>query len=368
MKTYAVPIGKDRTATVRVGEELEVDDGLTTVKWSLENGRVTASNAVSTDDVTNQLTKTLATLTDLPADASEPFMRLWLAERLRGPYTTALEDVLEQGVPALRAIYQRHDGLVRTGSLSPRLWEALRAADTPREIASTYWGDSSSRSDGAAFVDALKVGDSLDESRVALMGLVPPGDERRKLVAVPASSIWMVPPREVAEVASELAVPVALTFAAEAIRDPRSRLQLTAAQVLKIRATGNDGVLAYRQVLDEVLRSDFAAPRTLAEHIVASGPLGELPISQATTDRSLDVIAKAARNCLANPSYPWRSRVLRGEVALLTVGEAKDLTAVIAIDPTTGAIVEMKGKNNAEVPPPLASAIARRIEQIAGKP
>lgn len=367
MKTYAVPIDDHCTATVRVGEELEVHDGLATVRWSLENGRVTASNGVSHVDVTNQLTKTLASLTALHHDASEPFMRLWLSERLDCEYTTSIEGVLEQGVPSLHAIYQRHDGLARVSSVSTRLWEALTAGDTPREIASNYWGDSSTRSDGTAFVDALKVGNSLDESRVALMGLVPPGDERRKLVAVPTSTIWMIPPRAVAEVASELAVPAAVAFAAEAIRDPRSRLQLTAAHVLRIKAAGNDGALAYRHVLDDVLRSDFAAPRTLAERIVASGPVEEWPIAQVTTDRGLAVVAKAARNCLANPSYPWRSRVLRGEVALLTVGEVKELAAVLAIDPTTGVIVEMRGRNNAEVPPPLASAISRRIEQVAGK-
>jgi len=366
MKKYAIPASNERTATVKVGDDLEVDDGLTTVVWFIDGQRIKASNAVSATDVSHQLPTSIADLTNVPRDASEPFMRLWLSERLGLSYSTAIEGALENGVPSLQALYRRHPDVRRMSSVSPRLWEALVAGDTPRDIASRYWGDSSSRSDGTAFVDALAVGDVLDESRVALMSLVPPGDERRKLVAVPTPQVWMIPPQATANVASNLTVPVALVFAAEAIRDARSRLQLTAAQALNIKAAGRDGVVAYRQLLDDVLRSEFSAPRSLTDRVIASGPVAELPIVQVTTERGLDVVAKAARNCLGNPSYPWRSRALRGEVSILAFGQLTDPVAIVAIDPTSGVIVEMKSKGNADVPPQLATAISRRLAQVAG--
>lgn len=363
-KVYALPLPDGRTVRVRVGTELEIDDELSTIMWVVDSDGIQAHAPGQVIDVTENLLTTLADITDMPKEAAEPFIRMWLALRLNVPYNEAIEVALERALPNLRKLYQHHAGIARIANLSPRLYAALRAGETPRDIAASYWADESSRSDGMALVQGLRVNDKLDESRVALMNLVPPGDHRRHLAEVETAATWFVPGNEVADVAAELNAPVALEFAKSAIRDPRSRLQLSAARALRIRAVGNNGALAYRNLLDAVLRSQFAAPRTLAERAIAAGPVAGLPIAQVVTAAELRTLARAARNCLANPAYPWHGRVLRGEVSLLTLGEAGNLAAIVAVDPTTGAVLEARGKGNAAVSPALVSAVEAHLATV----
>jgi hypothetical protein len=351
---------------VRVDEYLEVDDGLTTIMWTLNDVGVHASSSCNGANVSNELTTTLSDLTDLPGEASEPFMRLWLSERLGVSISDAIEELLVRAVPSLGLIYQRNPGLKRVAVLSPRLYKALCAGDSPREIAKCYWGDEATRSDGSALVNGLIVSDEIDESRVALMGLVPAGDERRKLVALPTPRIWMVPSLEVRDITSELSTAVALKFAEVSIRDPRSRLQLSAATSLGLRASGNDGEISYQKLLDEILQTELAAPRSISERFVSAGPIENQPVSRVTSATGLKVLARVANNCLSNPSYPWYSKVLRGEVSLLSVGHNQSLSAIIAMDPNSGEILEMRGKKNAHVDPVIAAAITTRVNEVRG--
>jgi len=367
-KVFAVPNGADQTVTVRIDDALEIDDGITTVQWCVDDTTVRASNAATTADVTHTLPSTLSELTALPRGASEPFIRLWLSERLGIPYANAIEAAITQAAPTLASIYARHPDVKRLTAVSPRLWEALRAGSTPREIAGNYWRDDASRSDGLAFVDALRVDDGIDESRVALMTLAAAGDHRRHLVGVECPVVWLVPTIHVREVTAELSPRTARDFAAVAIRDPRARLQLSAAQAIGLRARGTNGGIAYAELLDDLLRSQFSAPRTLVDRAIAEGPVAGLPLAQVATDAQLRNLSKTANNCLANPSYPWRARVLRGEVNLITLGKGDELTAIVAVNPKTGAVLEAKGKGNAELPTALVAAVEARIAAVKGGP
>jgi hypothetical protein len=366
MRTYGVPIKTGHFARVRVGEYLEVDDGFTTIMWTLDGNDVYASSSCNGANVSNELGTTMADLTALPKDAAEPFMRLWLSERLGVSINDAIEELLVRSLPSLELIYQRNSGLKRVAKLSPRLYGALCAGETPREIARCYWGDDATRSDGNAFIDGLIIGDEIDESRVALMGLVPPGDQRRKIAFVATPKIWMVPPREVKDVTNELSPAVALKFAEVAIKDPRSRLQLSAASALCLHASGHDGEIAYQKLLDEILQTELAAPRSILERFVAAGPIRNQPVSRVTTATGLKALARTANNCLSNPAFPWHSKVLQGEIALMSIGRNQEISAIVAIDPKSGEILEMKGKKNAYVDPVIAAAIATRIIEVRG--
>lgn len=361
MKRYAHPLADGRIARISLGETLEVDDGLTTIMWSIEDFGVKASSSCAADDVTRSLSSSIADLTDIPITASEPFMRAWLADQLKTRHDMAIEMMLERALPALQNLYRHHSGVSRLARISERLFSALREGATPREIAAAYWADDATRSDGTAFINALRIGNDLDESRVALMQLVPAGDHRRRLVEVASPTIWFVPASEISDITTDLDVPAAVDFAEVAIRDPRSRLQLTAARALLMRASGTNGATAYRQLLDQILRSQFAAPRTLAERAIARGPVEGLPLTQIVTDSELRALAKRAKNCLANPSYPWHGRVLRGEVSLLTVGKDHELKAIVAVDPKTGAVLEARGKGNASAPVALVAALEAHL-------
>jgi hypothetical protein len=360
-RTYALPLNDGRTARIQVGSDLEVDDGLSTITWTFERDGVKASSSCQADDVTDSLATTLSDLSDLPSTAAEPFMRAWLAEQLGVRHDSAIETLLERALPALGNLYRHHPGITRVSKLSPRLYRALREGETPREIAACYWSDDSTRSDGTAFISSLRIGNDLDESRVGLMNLVPAGDHRRRLADVNSPSVWFVPTDDISDITTSLDVPAALQFAEAAIRDPRSRLQLTAARALNLRAGGNNGEAAYRNLLDHVLRSQFSAPRSLVERAIAIGPVGDLPLAQVSTESELRVLAKNARNCLANPAYPWRNRVLHGEVALLVAGDQGTIAAIAAVDPKSGAMLEVRGVRNAAVPPALVTALQERL-------
>jgi hypothetical protein len=362
MRTYGFPTATGQLVRVRIGEYLEVDDGMSTVMWTVDDHGVQASTSCGAADVTNSLTTSLSDLTDIPIEAAEPFMRLWLSEQLGVTAKYSIETLLERSIPSLASLYSIYQGIAKVNVLSSRLYKSLKQGSSPREISSIYWGDESTRSDGLAFISGIVIANELNESRVALMGLVPSGDERRKLAQIPSAKVWMVPPREVKELTIELSPISALKFAETAIKDSRSRLQLTAASALGLRAKGHDGHIAYTDLIDEVLRSELSAPRSIGEVLVADGPIRNQQVSRVVFHSGLKAIAKSANNCLGSPSYPWYGRVLRGEVELLSIGSLEDLSAVVAIDPKSGEILEMRGKRNMRVDPMLAMTISARVD------
>ena len=362
-KTYVVDL-QDRIIRISVADDLEIDDGLNTVMWSLVNGGAWVSSAVHGEDRTLDIIGSVNELTCLPRSGSEAIVRFWLSERLNVPRNRTIETLLATALPQLARIYEHHPRMAQACSLSPRLFSALKEGDTPRDIASQYFGDACSRSDGIAFIDALNVDNSLDESRASLMVLVGPGDNRKSLAGVMSPKVWAVPSARIFRVTEHLAVPVALDFARIAISDSRSRLILSAATHLGIQAVGTHGETSYRDLCAEVLRSEVSAPHSVLEKLVALGPIAQMTVMPIKTERHLRYIVKATGNCVANPKYVWRDRVLLGEVEMFALVNGDDVCAVVAIDPKTGNILEKKGKHNIEIDVELSAEIARRLLEV----
>jgi hypothetical protein len=276
----------------------------------------------------------------------------------------AIETMLETCIPMLGEIYRQHAGVERLTQLSPRLYDALKSGSTPREIAAKYFDDQSSRSDGLAFLRGLRINKEIDESRVCLMKLLPPGDHRVGLQNELSPKVWIKPGLEISRITEHLSVPVARDFAAVALSEARSRLVLCAALRLGIRAEGNDGRTAYEELRAAVARSSISAPRSLTEKLMAAGPVGKWGnIHPVTTEPQLKKLAMTARNCLSNRAHPWFGLVMRGECELFVLRNGDVINAVVAIDPKINSVLEMRGVANAEVATDIADSIRKRVRE-----
>ena len=362
-KNYLVAL-PENSIRVSVGTDLEIDDGYVPAMWSLRDEGILVSTGTHGEDATSNIVQSIADLTILPAEGIEPLVRFWLSELLGVPRNRAIEKMLLKTLPILENIYERHPTMAHVSSLSARLYASLRSGDTPRAIACSYFKDACTRSDGIAFIDGLCIADSLDESRVSLMVLAAPGDHRKSLANVPSPRVWAVPPAKISVITSELSVPVAMDFARVAIGDSRSRLALNAALHLGLKARGADGETAYRELCADVMRTELSAPHSILEQVVAMGPIADLSVMPVKTERQLRKVAEATGNCVANPRYAWRNRVLRGEVEMFALANASGVSAVIAIDPKSGKILEKKGKNNAELDAQISEAVNQRLLEV----
>ena len=364
-RIYVIPIGYDRTAHVTITDALEIDDGLSTFMWNYTPGvGILVSSPTSAEDCTNEIIQSITNLTPLPAEAAEPLVRFWLSIVMSIEPAQAIETMLETCIPVLREIYRQHAGVERLTQLSPRLYDALKSGSTPREIAAKYFDDQSSRSDGLAFLRGLRINKEIDESRVCLMKLLPPGDHRVSLQNELSPKVWIKPGLEISRITEQLSVPVARDFAAVALSEARSRLVLCAALRLGIRAEGNDGRTAYEELRAAVARSSISAPRSLTEKLMAAGPVGKWGnIHPVTTEPQLKKLATTARNCLSNRAHPWFGLVMRGECELFVLRNDDVINAVVAIDPKINAVLEMRGVANAEVATDVADSIRKRVRE-----
>lgn len=364
-RIYEIPIGRDRNARVTITDALEVDDGLSTFMWTYESGvGILVSSPTSAEDCTNEIIQSITNLTPLPAEAAEPLVRFWLSIVMRIEPAQAIETMLETCIPMLGEIYRQHVGVERLTHLSPRLYDALKSGSSPREIAAKYFDDQSSRSDGLAFLRGLRINNEIDESRVCLMKLLPPGDHRVGLQNELSPKVWIKPGLEISRITEHLSVPVARDFAAVALSEARSRLVLCAALRLGIRAEGNDGRTAYEELRAAVARSSISAPRSLTEKLMAAGPIGKWGnIHPVTTEQQLKKLATTARNCLSNRAHPWFGLVMRGECELFVLRNDDVINAVVAIDPRINSVLEMRGVANAEVATDIADSIRKRVRE-----
>ena len=364
-RIYVIPIGCDRNAQVTITDALEIDDGLGTFMWTYESGvGILVSSPTSAEDCTSEIIQSITTLTALPPEAAEPLVRFWLSIVMSIEPARAIETMLETCIPMLGEIYRQHVGVERLTQLSPRLYDALKSGSSPREIAAKYFDDQSSRSDGLAFLRGLRINDEIDESRVCLMKLLPPGDHRVGLQNELSPKVWIKPGLEISRITEHLSVPVARDFAAIAISEARSRLVLCAALRLGIRAEGNDGRTAYEELRAAVARSSISAPRSLTEKLMAAGPIGKWGnIHTVTTEQQLKRLATTARNCLSNRAHPWFGLVMRGECELFVLRNDDVINAVVAIDPRINSVLEMRGVANAEVATDIADSIRKRVRE-----
>ena len=364
-RNYVIPIGCDRNVHVTITDALEIDDGLSTFMWNYTPGvGILVSSPTSAEDCTNEIIQSITNLTPLPAEAAEPLVRFWLSIVMSIEPAQAIETMLETCIPMLGEIYRQHAGVERLTQLSPRLYDALKSGSTPREIAAKYFDDQSSRSDGLAFLRGLRINNEIDESRVCLMKLLPPGDHRVSLQNELSPKVWIKPGLEISRITEQLSVPVARDFAAVALSEARSRLLLCAALRLGIRAEGNDGRTAYEELRAAVARSSISAPRSLTEKLMAAGPVGKWGnIHPVTTEPQLKKLATTARNCLSNRAHPWFGLVMRGECELFVLLNDDVINAVVAIDPKINAVLEMRGVANAEVATDIADSIRKRVRE-----
>ena len=364
-RIYEIPIGRDRNARVTITDALEVDDGFSTFMWTYESGvGILVCSPTSAEDCTNEIIQSITNLTPLPAEAAEPLVRFWLSIVMSIKPAQAIETMLETCIPNLGEIYRQNAGVERLTQLSPRLYDALKSGSTPREIAAKYFDDQSSRSDGLAFLRGLRINNEIDESRVCLMKLLPPGDHRVGLQNELSPKVWIKPGLEISRITEYLSVPVARDFAAAALSEARSRLVLCAAVRLGIRAEGNDGRTAYEELRAAVARSSISAPRSLTEKLMAAGPIGKWGnIHPVTTEQQLKKLATTARNCLSNRAHPWFGLVLRGECELFVLRNDAVINAVVAIDPKINSVLEMRGVANAEVAADIADSIRKRVRE-----
>ena len=367
-RIYVIPIGYDRTAHVTITDALEIDDGLSTFMWNYTPGvGILVSSPTSAEDCTNEIIQSITNLTPLPAEAAEPLVRFWLSIVMSIEPAQAIETMLETCIPTLGEIYRQHVGVERLTHLSPRLYDALKSGSSPREIAAKYFDDQSSRSDGLAFLRGLRINKEIDESRVCLMKLLPPGDHRVSLQNELSPKVWIKPGLEISRITEQLSVPVARDFAAVALSEARSRLGLCAALRLGIRAEGNDGRTAYEELRAAVARSSISAPRSLTEKLMAAGPVGKWGnIHPVTTEPQLKKLATTARNCLSNRAHPWFGLVMRGECELFVLRNDDVINAVVAIDPKINAVLEMRGVANVEVATDIADSIRKRVREAGG--
>ena len=362
-RRYLLPRVDKSDILFEFADELSIDNGAETYMVTADSSGVWVSCGPLAEDVGHDPVGVLADLIGCSTSEAEPMLRQHFAERFGKPPAQSLEFVIMQARPGLANLVSKYPQLNVPIKFSPRLDKALRHADS-RAASRAYFQDESTRSDGQAFAAALVNGTELDESRASLLALIGCGDLRRE-VSDSASAVHFVAlPETINSITKNISPRAQVDFTAMAIGFPRSRFALAAASRCGITATGHDGATAFHQMLSEVQRSAFAAPRTAVERLIAGGPIAGLAVRKTPPlIRELKQLGDATRTCLGNPAHPWRDRIVAGQVELLTLHTPSgEIAAIVAIGPN-GDIREAKSPGNGQIEPTILEAIKRSLEE-----
>lgn len=263
--------------------------------------------------------------------------------------TGALAAYHRATLPVLRDLLRERPLLAVPGAFDRRLHRAL-AAPNPRIGAECYWQESEVGPKAAqVFLSSLADGNRISPIRASWLGLAPQS-LRHELLDGELIAAWGLQPLlEWRDLVVKLQPRPCVEFVRFAMADPKAISVLATASALGLKAHGRDHVRAYNDLYAAVLREGYGRCASLAMFIVARGVAGE-KVSLVATRQDCVVASESLKNCLNNPSMPWKDDILSGRKAVVAIGDDWSKGA-IAIDTRTQRIVEARGFKNQPLPP-----------------
>lgn len=158
---------------------------------------------------------------------------------------------------------------------------------------------------------------------------------------------------------SDLVPRIAVEVVRRMMTDPSMPLVVIAGQQLGYKMTGRDPIRIVADLKEFVRTNGFGRCRDLGEYLTKRGLAGN-KVTQIHSAHDLVIAGSVLKNCLNNPSQPYRHGVLSGRYRIFCVGEKWELGA-LAFDPTTWKLIEAKGFRNAPLAPSISSDLETAI-------
>lgn len=296
-------------------------------------------------DVQHDLLKIVSTTTGLDESVTNSLIRRFISLNFGFPFSSAIEEWFQQTHPLIKEIIKNSPRLSAPVSLPRRLEVALRQP-TVKLAAAEYWQEDSCGAAAArAFAESLVIDNKICESKVSWLSLAPP-TLRHELVGVDVilgSSAFPVTPH-CRSMFSELIPRTTVEVVKRMMGDPAMPLVVSAGQQLGYKMSGRDPVRIITDLQQYVRTHDYGRCRDFGEYLTKRGLNGN-KVSQICSAHDLVVAGSVLKNCLNNPSQPYRHGVLSGRYRIFCIGERWELGA-LAFNPNTWELIEAKGPRN----------------------
>lgn len=327
---------------------------------SAENLDLTCNN--KSIDVQHDLLKIVSTTTGLDESVANSLIRRFISLNYGFPFSMAIEEWFQHTHPLIKEITKDSPQLSAPISLPRRLEGALRQP-TLKLAAAEYWQEDSCGSAAArAFAESLVVENKICESKVSWLSLAP-STLRHELVGVDVrfgSNAFPVTPH-CRSMFSELAPRTTVEVVKRMMGDPAMPLVVSAGQQLGYQMSGRDPVRIITDLQQYVRAHGYGRCRDFGEYLTKRGLSGN-KVTQICSAHDLVVAGSVLKNCLNNPSQPYRHGVLSGRYRIFCIGERWELGA-LAFNPNTWELIEAKGPRNA----PLQNSLIGDLEMAVSE-
>jgi hypothetical protein len=312
--------------------------------------------------VQHDLVGVVSTMTGLDKNVVGPLIQNFLQLNFDVSYANAIPDWLQLSHPALNDFAKLNRSLKIPISLPRRLEEAFRMPNM-KTAAANYWqetacGPSATRT----FSQCLVLGNDISELKVSWLGLVP-STLRHELADIElkngGNSFPLMP--ECRSLFTELAPRTIVEVVKNMMSDPSLPLVIAAGQQLGYKMTGRDPIRIIGDLREFVRTNGFGRCRDLGEYLTKRGLHGH-KVTQIYSAPDLVIAASSLKNCLNNPSQPYRHGVMSGRYRIFCIGENWNLGA-LAFDPTTWKLVEAKGFHNSSLPDEISNDLTAAITE-----
>ena len=130
--------------------------------------------------------------------------------------------------------------------------------------------------------------------------------------------------------------------------DLTTPLVVLAAHQVGYTMSGRDPIRIVEDLKCAVRKSGFGRCRDFGEYLLKRGIAGN-EVTEIKSSNDLVIAGSVLKNCLNNPSQPYRHGVLSGRYRVFCLGDDWGLGA-LAFDPTSWVLVEAKGQRNVPLP------------------
>jgi hypothetical protein len=155
---------------------------------------------------------------------------------------------------------------------------------------------------------------------------------------------------------SELDPRTSVAVVRKLMTDLTTPLVVLAGHQIDYKMSGRDPVRIVEDLKCAVRKSGFGRCRDFGEFLIKRGIAGN-DVTEIKSSNDLVIAGTVLKNCLNNPSQPYRHGVLSGRYRVFCLGGDWGLGA-LAFDPNSWSLVEAKGKRNT----PLSEEVLTDID------
>jgi len=360
---YAVPHASDPSFQVRFeSDRVRFASSTSSSEVRLQGNTICLDHLETSATVNHDVVGEVSSATGLDRGTTDPLIRRFLELSAGVRYSTAIESWMMRAHPLLGYLSEGHAWVASVTTLPRRLEVALRK-QTLREAAATFWQeDTCGPAAARAFCQSLIIGSKFSEVKASWLGLVP-ANLRSELVDVPTVSspnAFAVTPvcRSVFDL---LTARTAVSVVEYCLPDPTMPMAVLAGQQLGYKMTGRDPIRIIGDLKEFVRSKGFGRCRDLGEYLTKRGIAGK-KVTELRSSHDLVVASSVLKNCLNNPSQPYRHGIQSGKYKVFCIGDDWSHGAV-AFESSTWRLVEAKGIRNAELADNLRDDLSLAISE-----